>query len=135
LLIFEIQQNSDTTYRVFDWNRVGLDGSPRQLRVEESLQCIDFADVEPTMTEARGDLLVDCEHFNVQRRSVPAGVESMITEPGEFAIIAVVSGAITVGGGTFNNGDFFIIPACAPGARMFTSTVGGEVLITRLPRR
>ena len=33
LVIFEIQQNSDTTYRVFDWNRVGLDGKPRELHV------------------------------------------------------------------------------------------------------
>ena len=33
MVIFEIQQNSDTTYRVFDWNRVGLDGKPRELHV------------------------------------------------------------------------------------------------------
>jgi mannose-6-phosphate isomerase len=39
-VIFEIQQNSDTTYRVFDWNRVGLDGKPRELHVKESLESI-----------------------------------------------------------------------------------------------
>ena len=42
LVIFEIQQNSDTTYRVFDWNRVGLDGQPRALHVAQSLASIDF---------------------------------------------------------------------------------------------
>src|SRR5207302_7774492 len=47
LVIFEIQQNSDTTYRVFDWNRVGLDGKPRELHVTESLENIDFEDFEP----------------------------------------------------------------------------------------
>jgi mannose-6-phosphate isomerase len=47
LVIFEIQQNSDTTYRVFDWNRVGLDGKPRELHVAESLASIDFNDFEP----------------------------------------------------------------------------------------
>ena len=47
LVIFEIQQNSDTTYRVFDWNRVGLDGRPRELHVAESLASIDFRDFEP----------------------------------------------------------------------------------------
>jgi mannose-6-phosphate isomerase len=47
LVIFEIQQNSDTTYRVFDWNRVGLDGKPRDLHVAESLASIDFGDFEP----------------------------------------------------------------------------------------
>ena len=40
-LIYEIQQNSDTTYRVFDWNRVGLDGTPRDLHVEESMTSIN----------------------------------------------------------------------------------------------
>src|SRR5690349_22013811 len=47
IVIFEIQQNSDTTYRVFDWNRVGLDGKPRELHITESLASIDFNDFEP----------------------------------------------------------------------------------------
>ena len=47
LVIFEIQQNSDTTYRVFDWNRVGLDGKPRELHLQQSLASIDFNDFEP----------------------------------------------------------------------------------------
>ncbi|MBL4575028.1 MAG: class I mannose-6-phosphate isomerase, partial [Opitutaceae bacterium] len=55
-LILEIQQNSDTTYRVYDWGRVGLDGVPRQLHVEKSLKSIDFDDLEPAVLEAeKGD--------------------------------------------------------------------------------
>ena len=70
LLVFEIQQNSDTTYRVFDWNRAGLDGRPRQLHVEESLQCIDFADFEPRLhPAAAGNPLAACDHFRVDRRT------------------------------------------------------------------
>ena len=49
LVIFEIQQNSDTTYRVFDWNRVGTDGKPRELHVAESLASIDFDDFAPAL--------------------------------------------------------------------------------------
>ena len=49
LVIFEIQQNSDTTYRVFDWNRVGLDGKPRELHVAQSFASIDFNDFEPKL--------------------------------------------------------------------------------------
>jgi len=49
LVIFEIQQNSDTTYRVFDWNRPGLDGKLRELHVPQSLASIDFSDVEPAL--------------------------------------------------------------------------------------
>ena len=50
-VIFEIQQNSDTTYRVFDWNRVGLDGKPRDLHVAQSLASIDFNDFEPSLAK------------------------------------------------------------------------------------
>ncbi len=49
LLLFEVQENSDTTYRVYDWDRVGLDGRPRPLHREESLASIDFADHEPSL--------------------------------------------------------------------------------------
>jgi len=43
-LILEVQQNSNTTYRVYDWNRVGTDGRPREMHVEKALQVIDFND-------------------------------------------------------------------------------------------
>src|ERR1019366_3745574 len=53
LVIFEIQQNSDTTYRVFDWNRTGLDGKPRELHIAQSLASIDFNDFEPKLVETK----------------------------------------------------------------------------------
>lgn len=43
-LLLEIQQNSNTTYRLSDWGRVGIDGKPRELHLEQALQCINFAD-------------------------------------------------------------------------------------------
>jgi mannose-6-phosphate isomerase len=66
LLIYEIQQNSDTTYRVFDWNRVGLDGRPRDLHVAQSLACIDFNDVEPE-PGPRDGVLATSPYFRVTR--------------------------------------------------------------------
>lgn len=57
LVIFEIQQNSDTTYRVFDWNRRDPSGKARQLHVEESLDCIDFSDFEPEPIRSEFDEL------------------------------------------------------------------------------
>ena len=42
-LIYEVQQSSDTTFRLYDWNRVGADGKPRELHVEKSLQAIDYS--------------------------------------------------------------------------------------------
>src|SRR6266568_2844204 len=55
IVVFEIQQNSDTTYRVFDWNRPGLDGKPRELHIPQSLASIDFEDFEPALFE-RGQM-------------------------------------------------------------------------------
>jgi mannose-6-phosphate isomerase len=52
LVIFEIQQNSDTTYRVFDWDRTGADGKPRELHVAQSLASIDFRDFEPALVDS-----------------------------------------------------------------------------------
>ena len=43
-LLLEIQQNSNTTYRLSDWGRVGLDGKPRELHVDKALECINFLD-------------------------------------------------------------------------------------------
>src|SRR5438445_2211335 len=66
-LLVEVQQNSDTTYRVFDWNRVDDQGKPRQLHVDQALQCIDFNDVAPEPIIPTGELLVRHELFEVQK--------------------------------------------------------------------
>lgn len=46
-VIAEIQQNSDTTYRVYDWGRIGHDGKPRELHIEKAVEVINFAQIEP----------------------------------------------------------------------------------------
>ncbi|MCE9519010.1 MAG: class I mannose-6-phosphate isomerase [Verrucomicrobia bacterium] len=85
LLVYEIQQNSDTTYRVFDWNRVGLDGKPRALHVAESLACIDFDDFAPAMqTPATDGRMVQRGHGVLAGEDVRAG-EFMIL-PAEHMI-------------------------------------------------
>lgn len=53
LLIAEIQQNSNTTYRVYDWNRVGADGNPRLLHIDKALDVINFEQVEPTIHQPK----------------------------------------------------------------------------------
>jgi mannose-6-phosphate isomerase len=69
LLVAEIQQSSDTTYRLFDWNRVGPDGRPRTLHVEQGLAAVDFArgPVMPQRSRATDrpqvSRLVECDKF------------------------------------------------------------------------
>lgn len=108
LLIYEIQQNSDTTYRVFDWNRMGLDGVPRQLHVEESMQCIDFADVEPSLLrDGAQACLADCEFFVVTRRHSDDGRR---VPDDRFRLIMAVS-AVQWAGETVNPGEVALMPA------------------------
>ncbi|MEO5915450.1 MAG: type I phosphomannose isomerase catalytic subunit [Luteolibacter sp.] len=110
-LIHEIQQNSDTTYRVFDWNRLGLDGNPRELHVGESLASIDFQDFEPGMDPPVGDNLASCDYFKTDRKSLELG--QTITNPRDdrFSILCVVEGLLESDGGTrFEKGRFILLP-------------------------
>ena len=123
LVIFEIQQNSDTTYRVFDWNRVGLDGKPRDLHVKESLASIDFEDFEPgpvsgsfkvgavglKMRTLVSDLLFEIDEF---RYTVAA---ELVNESNKPRIAAVVQGKLRIEGTpvevSLSPGEFCLIPA------------------------
>ncbi|MFT6864794.1 MAG: mannose-6-phosphate isomerase [Akkermansiaceae bacterium] len=128
-LIYEIQQNSDTTYRVFDWNRMGLDGKPRDLHIAESIASIDFEDFEPGMDTPDGNTLATCEYFTVDQLDLKAG--DPITNPNDRFSITVVSGEITdIEGQTFRMGDFFIFPR---GAHPLTARSEALVLQTRIP--
>ncbi len=95
-LILEIQQNSDTTYRVYDWGRVGLDGRPRQLHVAQSLRSIDWQDFEPEPVRSApaSAVIADCAEFSL-RRVVLAPQEQLRLGGGEQPrIVSVVSGAV-----------------------------------------
>jgi mannose-6-phosphate isomerase len=129
-LIYEIQQNSDTTYRVFDWNRVGLDGTPRDLHVEESMKSIDFDDFEPTMDKPQGENLAQCEYFQVDQKDLGKGV-SFSSGDQRFAVITVVSGLIRSSEGSqFKPGDFFLLPK---GAFPISAETESKILVTTIP--
>jgi len=118
-LILEIQQNSDTTYRVYDWGRVGIDGKPRQLHVAESMQCIDFDDVEPSPVRLpAGDaLLAECAEFRLRRfeREPGATVVAGDIPAGEARLVHVVAGELDVvgetGRGKIVAGENLLLPA------------------------
>ena len=130
-LIHEIQQNSDTTYRVFDWNRPGLDGKPRALHVAESLRSIDFNDIEPSMDEPDGPVLARCEHFMVERLQLPVGGLAGNARDDRFAIFSVAEGELrSADGRVFGKGAFLLLPR---GSEGLTATAPSTVLRTTLP--
>lgn len=144
LLIFEIQQNSDTTYRVFDWNRTGEDGQPRKLHMKEALRSIDFRDVEPSISRSASETQVLCPKFRVRRWNLQPHQTRAANDADRFAIITVVEGAVQCGGRKFREGDSFLIPASAtngidlrageqPAVLLHTSIP--SVSLGQLPRR
>jgi mannose-6-phosphate isomerase len=103
LVLFEIQQNSDTTYRVFDWNRVGLDGQPRALHAAESLASINFADYEPRLNQSKFSrnpsiklrFISDDPLFRVDGYQVKRGQRYYVRLP-SLQIIGLVRGRLTI---------------------------------------
>ncbi len=123
-VIFEIQQNSDTTYRVFDWNRVGLDNKPRELHLEQALASIAFDDFEPALVPAhftetphgRCRTLADAEGvFRMSEHQLRADATTTFDRTGLF-VIGVADGTITLRGAntdlTLSPGHFALVPAC-----------------------
>lgn len=112
LLVFEIQQNSDTTYRVFDWNRTDSNGVPRELHIDVALECIDFRDAEPMpRVQVDNGIIAKCPHFEVYARSANAGETWQLGEPGEHLVMVLVRGRAEAAGLNARPGDFLMIPA------------------------
>ena len=129
-LILEIQQNSDTTYRVYDWGRVGLDGSPRQLHVEESLKCIDWNDFEPeTVCPGPGEsLLADCREFRLRKMDLEVSSNPVTLEQGEPRLVSVTAGSVQISGKEAVNGTTVLLPARS--SFEVTASEGATILVT-----
>jgi len=131
-LILEVQQNSDTTYRVFDWNRVGLDGRQRALHIDPSLRSIDFNDHQPVVSSAtRGEIVTECEFFCVAKWNL-AGPRPAITT--DFAVFTVLDGKVKCAERIFEPGEFFLVPACLPAAQVAPLNGHATLLCTTIPR-
>ncbi|HVR34936.1 MAG TPA: type I phosphomannose isomerase catalytic subunit [Methylomirabilota bacterium] len=140
-VIFEIQQNSDTTYRVFDWNRTGLDGRPRELHLRESLASIDFNDFEPGLVTGedteegalRVRRLVNDPLFRVDACELPANAAIHRPER-ELAVLAVLEGGLTLGHSgqtvSLTPGGFCLLPASLSGVDIRSET-GARLLRVR----
>ena len=142
-VIVEIQQNSDTTYRVFDWNRVGLDGKARALHMEPSLQCIDFSDREPDLIRTvlhpageavRSRVLVDCRWFRVDHSVTEQPSGNWHWPAGDTArIVCVLNGSLHCASENYRvelaPGQFALLPASVE-TRGTSGVDGCESLVT-----
>lgn len=101
-LILEVQQNSNTTYRVHDWGRLDDQGKPRPLHIDQALRVIDMEDhgnplVCPRLTEARegvwSEILVRCPWFTVGRTRI---ARALTLHPGMCRALFAAEGGLTV---------------------------------------
>jgi len=95
LLVAEIQTPSDTTYRVFDWNRVDQAGKARQLHIEQALESIHFDSSGDNLSVTTMGRLVDCEHFKVDKGHQAKDGEVLLS-PGRFKVLIILTGFGTI---------------------------------------
>ena len=135
ILIAEIQQNSNTTYRIYDYGRVGKDGKPRELHIEKACEVTKL--IPPTRpARPQGDtilkkgysetLLASCEYFNVNKLVVGTSAALEATAA-SFHSILVLDGSFTVGELELGKGDSCFIPA---GFGKYELMGKGEVILT-----
>lgn len=138
-LIYEVQQSSNTTYRFYDWDRVGPDGKPRPLHVEQALRSIDFSLPPPAFAAPRplpegGALCLATPYFAVREfRSATA------RRPGgeSFDIIFVKDGAFRLSSpsgeaATAKAGDSVLVPASCAEYRIEPLESASAALVTSL---
>lgn len=130
-VIIEIQQNSDTTYRVFDWNRTGLDGKPRALHIAESMASIDFEDFEPFVKKADESIVADCPYFRVEKIKLEEAVD--VRPEGCFALAVSTNHTVSCGGREFPKGQFFMVPADSKTPAIAPVSAPAELLVCTLP--
>ena len=122
-VILEIEQNSDMTYRLWDWGRLAPDGKPRPLHLEKGLAVIDFADRSPDKIEGvsyfeagnRVTHLASCRYFSVELLELSSTCR-VDTGGKSFVLLTVVEGCLKVSGDSGEEvsavkGDTVLLPA------------------------
>ena len=105
--LIEIQQNSDLTYRLFDYNRLDKDGKPRELHIEKALKVIDYS--KYNMQKNQTSVLADNQYFRVRRESFDGEME-ISANRNSFVSFTFIEGKGTVDGIKFQQFDTFFLP-------------------------
>ena len=122
LVVFEIQQNSDVTFRLYDWDHIDAKtGKPRALQVDKAMACIDFAEgpvtrvtpVVETTTPVERERLFDCEHFLLWRLRGESPFTVGALDVPRVLVCIGGDGQVEYGGATYAvvKGDVFLLPA------------------------
>ena len=105
--LIEIQQNSDLTYRLYDYNRLGKDGQPRPLHIQKALDVIDYHQYQPI--EQKGEVLADNQYFEVERKEFD-GELKIKANKGSFVSFTFIEGEGLVDDVPFQTYGTFFLP-------------------------
>ena len=135
LLILEVQQASDTTFRVFDWNRLDPQGQRRELHIRQALAVTDFSagPVFPQSSKPNawgGQELVTCSYFTIHEHR--GGQQPNVGQVDRFEIQVVIRGAPTVSGLELVAGQTVLLPPTKTGFECMLSD-GDEILRIWIP--
>ena len=113
-MIYEVQQNSDTTYRVYDYNRKDSQGNKRELHIDQALEVINFPNKAkpslPTISSRPNSLTMkytDNDYFSVYRIDIKG--QDVIELEGEFSIIGLIEGNFKINEINFKNGEHALV--------------------------
>ncbi len=101
VLLAEIQQTSDITYRIYDWDRLDDDGNSRELHTDLALDAIDYSSQEKYTTAYRTEInkstpVVDCNYFTTNLLTVNGEVNVNHTDKDSFVIYMCVDGEVVI---------------------------------------
>jgi mannose-6-phosphate isomerase len=146
-VVFEVQQNSDTTYRVFDWNRVEKDGRPRALHLDQAFESIDFEDTLPALipeiwsrvaSGVRNRPLIRNSLFDIDLIELEPGRSHIVGNGDGPVVLAGVEGSLdaAAGSGTAHvfPGNFVLFPAAAGSLSLTGGSLKTKVLAVRRHR-
>jgi mannose-6-phosphate isomerase len=111
ILLAEIQQSSDITYRLYDYDRRDARGKARELHVEQALKTIDFDNDFSPKIDIKGEELFSCDYFNVNKFSFSERLERNYSELGSFVVLMCTNGKAKIGDLEIEKGETVLIPA------------------------
>ena len=119
--LYEVQQSSDTTYRLYDWGRVDADGKPRELHVEKGLSAINYALPVP-----EPQTNVDCQYFDFRQIDVEGRIDFAPEE--SYVVLFAAHGSVAVNGEELSEGESALVP---PDVAFSLSAASAHVFVTR----
>ncbi len=110
LLVAEIQQNSDTTYRIYDYDRRDANGNARELHIDKAVEVTNISKIEVNTQISKSGILAECKYFTIEKINLH-GEYTIEVSKERFEILIICEGSAIINGITYKKGDTLLVPA------------------------